>query len=281
MPDILSQGTFSADTLIYSRVPFLGVTGKVRLKDRILECNEVTGGVYAGSVGGQVTIDLNDLQDPSYQGDFQASDVEANNFIARFTSLSQAVFGKAAISGSFSAQGRDPQRVKSTLTMDSTAALTSGKVVTGDFVNSALGGLAAKAGQSFDKEQTLKDLTTLITVENGRVGLNQFKTRLGKWGDLSLDGSYGFTGDLQYKGAILLTKEQTAALYASGGLVGDVANLLGNKAERLNLPLSVEGTMTSPTMDVDYTELTNNLKGQLQGDLKDEVGKKLKGLFGK
>lgn len=285
MPDLLCQGTIQADTLIYSRVPFTGVTGQVRMEDRILECYDVVGGVYGGQASGKVSIDLNDLNDPLYDGDFEATDVEANNFLTRFTDLSQVVFGKAGLKGSFQARGRDPDRLKSTLTMDSVGALTSGRVVTGEFVKSSLGSLAAQVGQKFDREQTLKDLTTLIKVEDGRVGLDQFKTKLGSFGDLNLGGSYGFAGDLEYQGSILLTKDQTARLYASGGLVGSVVSKLGADAERLNLPISVGGTMTSPKMNIDYSELTSNLQDQIQEEvtegLVDEVENRLKGLFGK
>ena len=157
--------------------------------------------------------------------------------------------------------------------------------MTGEFVASALGSLADKVGQKLDKEQTLKDLTTLIKVENGRVGLDQFKTKLGSFGDLSLGGSYSFTGDLDYRGSILLSKDQTARLYASGGLAGSVARMFGDNSERLSLPLTVGGTLTSPQMGLDYTELTNNLKSQItdqvKDDLKDEVSNKLKELLGK
>ncbi len=285
IPDMLCQGTIRADTLIYSKVPFTGVTGKIRLKDRVLECYDVVTNVYGGRANGKVAVDLNDLNDPGYSGVFEAADIEADNFVTRFAGFGGVVFGKAGLTGSFSARGRDPEKIKSTLTMDSKASLTSGKVVTGEFVASALGSLADKVGQKLDKEQTLKDLTTLIKVENGRVGLDQFKTKLGSFGDLSLGGSYGFTGDLEYTGAILLSKEQTARLYASGGLVGSVAGMFGDKSERLSLPLTVGGTMTSPRMGIDYTELTSNLKSQLsdqvKDDLKDEVSRKLKGLFGK
>lgn len=285
MPDILGQGTIQADTLIYSQVPFTGVAGKIRLRDRILECYDVTANVYGGSAGGKVAVDLSDPNDPGYDGVFEAADIEADNFVTRFVGRGGVVSGKAGLTGSFSARGRDPERIKSTLTMDSQAVLASGKVVTGQFVDSALGSLAAKVGQKLDKEQDLKDLTTLIKVENGRVGLDQFKTKLGSFGDLSLGGSYGFAGDLAYKGAILLSKEQTARLYASGGLAGSVANLFGDKSERLRLPITVDGTMAGPRMGIDYTELTDNLKSQLtdelQDDLKDEVSEKLKGLFGK
>jgi len=286
IPDMLCQGTIRADTLIYSKVPFTEVSGKIRLKDRILESYAVTAKVYGGSARGKVAIDLNNLNDPGYSGVFEATDIEADNFVTRFAEFGGGVvFGKAGLTGSFSAKGRDPERIKSTLTMESKASLTSGKVVTGEFVDSALGSLADKVGQKLDKEQTLKDLTTLIKVENGRVGLDQFKTKLGSFGDLSLGGSYSFTGDLDYKGSILLSKDQTARLYASGGLAGSVARMFGDKSERLNLPLTVGGSLTSPKMGLDYTELTNNLKSQVTDqvtdDLKDEVSKKLKGLFGK
>lgn len=286
IPDMLCQGTISADTLIYSQVAFTEVAGKIRMKDRILESYDVTANVYGGQAHGQVAIDLNNLNDPAYSGVYEATDIEADNFITRFAEFAGGVvFGKAGMTGSFNARGRDPERIKSTLTMDSQASLLSGRVVTGEFVDSALGSLADKAGQKLDKEQALKDLTTLIKVEDGRVGLDKFTTRLGSFGDVSLGGSYGFTGDLDYQGSILLSKDQTARLYASGGLVGSVANLFGDKSERLRLPLSVGGTLTSPTMGLDYSELTDNLKSQLsnqvEDDLKDEVNKKLKGLFGK
>ena len=286
IPDLLCQGTIRADTLIYSKVSFTQVSGKIRLKDRILESYDVTANVFGGSALGKVAIDLNNLNDPGYSGVFEASDIEADNFVTRFAEFGGGVvFGKAALAGSFSAKGRDPERIKSTMTMESKASVTSGKIVTGQFVDSALGSLAAKLGGKLDKEQALKDLTTLIKVENGRVGLDQFKTKLGSLGDLSLGGSYGFDGDLDYKGSILLSKDQTARLYASGGLVGSVAGMFGDKSERLRLPLTVGGTMTSPRMGIDYSEMTRNIESQLSNkvkdDLKDELNKKLKGLFGK
>ena len=42
IPDILGQGTIQVDTLIYSQVPFTGVSGKIRLRDRVLELFKVT-----------------------------------------------------------------------------------------------------------------------------------------------------------------------------------------------------------------------------------------------
>jgi hypothetical protein len=281
LPDMIASGTFQADTLIYSQVPFTGVSGKIRFSEKVLTCYDVSAKVYGWRATGNVAIDLKDLNDPAYSGDFEAEQIEANDFISRFAGYSGLVFGKTGMKGSFQARGRDPEIIRNSLTLDSVASVVSGKVVTGQFVDSALGSLAAKAGQQFDKEQSLKDLSTLIKVENGRVGLNDLKTKLGTFGDLTLGGSYGFAGDIAYKGSILLTEDQTSRLYASGGLVGSVANLFGNKAERLRLPLSVGGTMTSPQMDIDYSELTDNLRSQVNDDLKDEVGRKLKGLFGK
>jgi uncharacterized protein involved in outer membrane biogenesis len=281
VPDILAAGTIAADTLIYSEVPFTGVTGKLRLADRVLTCTDVSASVYGGTAAGNVAIDLGDLNDPGYSGTYEARQIEADNFVSRFVGRSGVLFGKAGLAGSFQARGKDPERIKRTLTLDSEATMVSGKVVTGQFVGSTLGDLAAKAGRDFQPEQGLKDLSTLIKVENGRVGLNDLKTRLGNLGDLTLGGSYGFDGSLEYDGALLLTREQTESLYATGGLAGSVANLFGNQAERLRLPLTVGGTMTSPRMDIDYSELTDNLRSQVNDSLKDELNDKLKGLFGK
>ena len=91
IPDMLCQGTITADTLIYSQVLFTGVSGMIRLKDRILESYAVTANVYGGRARGKVAIDLNNLNDPGYSGVFEANDIEADNFITRFAEFGGGV----------------------------------------------------------------------------------------------------------------------------------------------------------------------------------------------
>jgi hypothetical protein len=161
-----------------------------------------------------------------------------------------------------------------------------GKVVTSGFAYQSLSTLAGKLGQNLNQEQGLRDLATAVKVENGRVKLDRFKSRLGDLGDLVLDGSYGFTGDLDYTGTLLLTEKQSRALLTRGGLTGQLAEaLVTESGGRLSLPLTLAGTMAKPRLQVDYARLTQMItdqaKDNLQEQLKGELEGKLKGLFKK
>ena len=114
-----------------------------------------------------------------------------------------------------------------------------------------------------------------IQVRNGQVHLERMRTRLGTFGDLTLDGHYNFTGELAYGGDLLLTPETTRRLLTQSGFLGD---LLGSHApERLNLPLTLGGSFTAPKLAVDYSALTEELtKG-----VAEEAGDKLKDLIRK
>ncbi len=283
-PNLTSEGTFAADSLIYMQVPLTGVTGQVQLADRVLSVREVVGSVYQGQVDGQVEIDLNDLNDPSYTGSYQAQQVEVDHFVTRFAGLAGVVFGGCNMSGSFAARGLDPEAIRNSLTLNSDADIKEGKVVTSGDTYQTLNTLASQAGQTLDHEQALRDLATHITVENGRVGLNALTTRLGQFGDVTFDGYYGFNGDLSYNGTVLLTAQQTDELFRHG-VLGELAKLLGaERPERLSLPLSVGGTRDDPKVKLDLSAVTDDLQKRaareqgrkLEEEAKNKLGDLLK-----
>jgi uncharacterized protein involved in outer membrane biogenesis len=272
LPDIEIAGVFRADTLIYSQVPFTAVTGKVKMADRVLTCYDVTGEVYRGAVQGAVVVDLNNLNAPAFAGDYQASKIEVDNFVTRFAGMAGIVFGSCDMQGSFKAAGRDPADIRNSLTLDSSANITSGRVVTAGFVQSSLGSLASNLGQKLDKEQALKDLVTHIKVDAGRVGLDQLTTRLGTLGDFTLNGFYGFDGKLDYTGMLRLSEAQTAKLFSSSGALGGLASLLGDKKPaRVDLPVFVNGTREKPNMGIDFVPLTNQLQASVADEAKDKL----------
>lgn len=284
-PALTCEGTFTADTLLYMQVPLTAVRGRVSVQDRVLSINDVKGQVYNGTVGGQVAVDLNNLQDPSYEGSYEARNIEIDNFATRFAGLAGVVFGGASLSGQFATNGLDPATIRDHLTLQSDAELADGRVVTAGSTYQALNKLAARAGRSIDQEQRLRDLATHISVSDGRVHLNALKTRLGQLGDVSLDGYYGFNGDLAYTGAVLLTEAQTDDLF-SGGLLGELGNLLGGRRpKRLEIPLAVTGTRAKPQVKLELDAVAHDLQKlvvQEQGDkLEDDAKRKLGDLLKK
>ena len=278
LPDIDGKGVFSIDTVIYSQVEFTALKGDVKIYDRKIECYNVVGGVYSGKVAGTTTIDLNDFENPVYSGEFKATEVEANDFVSRFSKFGGHLFGKVNLAGNYTASGWDPDEFLNTLTMNSDASMLGGKLVTGGSIHSTVSGLAEKLGESFDKEQTIKQLATKLLVKDGKVILDNLTTKLGVIGEVTVGGAYSFTGDLNYKGSILLSKEWTRKLMSSGGMLGGLTGLFSDKSvEQVRLPIVIAGTADSPQMDIDYSAL-----GEAMGDkVKDKAQNLLKGLIKK
>ena len=278
LPDIDGSGRFAIDTLIYSRVEFTDISGKVKIEDGRIDCHDVAGDVYTGKVMGNNTIDLNDFENPHYVGEFQATGIEADDFVSRFSKFGGHLFGKINLNGDYDARGWEPEEFLNSLSITGVLNMKEGKVVTSGVIHSAIAGIADKAGQSFEKEQPLKNLSTNILVKDGRVSVDKLTTSMGNLGDLGLDGSYGFDGSISYKGTVLLSEAWTQKLVSGSGLVGGLAGLLSDKSiERIRLPLEIGGTMDKPKLNLDYSALTKDI-GE---NLKDDAGNLLKGLFKK
>lgn len=278
LPDIDGQGTFQFDTVVYSKVEFTHLTGKVRIHDRKIDCYDVTGKVYSGDVVGSTTIDLSDFDNPHYTGEFKATQIEADDFVSRFSKFGGHLFGKVNLNGSYQARGWEPDEFLNSLTMSAKADMHEGKMVTSGLLYSAIASLAKKTGQPFEREQPLKALNTNIVVKDGKVSLDKLKTEVGTMGDLELDGFYAFSGDIGYKGSILLSKEWTGRLMSQGGLLSGLAGLFTDKSiERIKLPLAIGGTLDKPSVEIDYSALAKNVQDNLSKD----AGDFLKGLFKK
>ena len=278
VPDIDGRGTFKVDTLIYTEVEFTGIEGNLKYLDRKITAYDVTGKVYSGSVSGETTVDLNDFENPRYTGKFSAKQIEVNDFVDRFSKFGGFVYGKIDLNGDYDATGWEPEQILNSLTLDGIGNMLEGKLVTSGAVNSLLSNLAEKTGQTFDKEQALKNLKTNVSVKDGKVYLDNMNTRLGSIGDMEIGGYYGFNDEINYTGTILLSEETTKKLTSQGGVLGGLAGFLSDsKSGRVKLPIKFFGTVDKPEADIDYSALTENA-GE---NLKDNAADLIQGLFKK
>ncbi len=276
LPDIDGRGTMSIDTLIYAQVELANVKGNVKIADRIIEVYNVSGDVYTGKVSGNTTIDLNDFNKPHYVGKFRASQIEADDFVSRFSKFGGHIFGKVDLNGSYDAFGWEPEEFLNSLSMNSTADMKKGKIVTTGFAYSAINSMANQVGEPFDKEQEVRNMWTNIQVNDGKVKLDQLKTSFGKLGVISIDGYYSFSGELDYKGSLLLSKEWTKKLLSKGGLLGDLSGFLNDKSvDQIKLPLLIGGTVDKPKMNIDISAISKEAGKSIEKEAKNL----LKGLF--
>jgi len=263
LPDIEGRGTVRADTVIYCQVEMTQVEARVRMKDRRIECYDAVARVYSGAVTGKTTIDLSDFSNPHYTGEFNATQIEANDFVSRFSSFGGHLFGKGNFEGDYDARGWEPEDFLNSLSVEGDLDVRDGRLVTSGAVFSAMNQLASTLGETFEQEQTIRNFASRITVENGRVSTDELISRLGDIGDVKLNGSYGFDESLEYTGTLVLSQARSRKL----GL-GD--------SERAELPFSIGGTQTSPKLEFDLAAL---VKQAGESAIKDAAKKALKDLF--
>lgn len=275
VPDIDGQGAFEIDTLIYYQMKFTDITGNVRIRDRRIMVQDVTGDVYAGAASGETTIDLNDFEKPKYDGTFQFSQVQASDLLTRFSPLGKHLHGNLNMSGSYSASGWEGEQFLKSLTMDGHGSMKEGEVIFQGAMYQTLNNIAKFANESLDKEQALKDLATKIEVKDGKVFLNDLSTELGDLGELTIGGYYGFDGGLDYNGSILLSDKYSSKLLGGSGLGGQLGNLLGGaKEKRIRLPLTIGGNIDNPSVSLDMDKMKEQMGKNLFESVSDKLLKK-------
>jgi hypothetical protein len=278
LSDIDGRGRVQLDTIIYSEVVFTNLAGQVYVEDGRIDCQGITGNVYSGNITGSTIIDLSDYANPRYRGQFEATQIEANNFASRFSEFGGYFSGKIDLDGSYDAIGWEPEAFLNSLNMNSDMTMLEGRLHTSGGVSDALQMLAQKAQREISSDQVLKDLRTKIVVARGRVAVNDLTTSLGNMGDMSISGSYGFDGTIEYTGVLDLSQSWSEDLIAKDGVLGVLGGLLTDKSTgRLALPLVVGGTITKPKVEIDFSALTR----QAGENLLEDAGGALKGLFKK
>lgn len=277
-PDILGQGTFVIDTMIYCKLDLTDIRGKVAIKDRVIQCTDVTGKLYSGTIDGSTAIDFSDYDFPVYAGAFSGAGIEANDFMTRFTPLQGVLFGKADLKGTFGATGWEASDFLKSLTLDGNSLIRSAKLMTSGVVRDGLTALAGKAGVTFDGEQAVRELTAKFKVENGRVHMEPFSIPVGELGTVQFGGSYGFDKTAAGLGNIQLSESASQKLAASGGIA---AGLLGGKNLAISLPFAVGGSITSPTFSIDYQKAAANTAAQAKQAAETAVKDAVKGTVDK
>ena len=278
VPDVDGQGTFEVDTLVYSKIDFTAIKGKMKITNRKIDCYDVAAKAYTGTIAGKTSIDLADFENPRYLGEFQASQIEANDFVSRFSKFGGILYGKIDFGGHYDASGWEPEQFLQSLSLTGLGGMQEGKLVTTGPLYTAVKGIVEQTGQTFAQEQTLKALKTNVTIKGGKVILDQFRTSLGSVGDVQLSGYYGFNDEIGYTGTILLTRELTQSLLAKGGLVAGLASLVTDqRTQRMNVPIRISGTVTSPKAELDMSALNKKATEGIQ----QSVGDLLQGLIKK
>ena len=276
LPDINANGQISIQKLVFRKIEFSNLSASLDVTDGILKIDNVASNVYTGSIGGKVVCDLNDINKPKFNMDFTANQIEANDFLSRFTAVQDHLFGKLNLTSSFSGAGTKVEDIQKSLTGSGTATVTDGKLVNFDLLNQLASYLKLKTF----KEEQIKTLRNTFRIENSRVWFDDFSAST-KDGDFELSGSVGLDGSLDY----LLTAVLSPELSTSFDALGVLSENLKNDQGRVVLDVKIKGPAKNPEFVLDTSKPEERFKKQMKEKTQDELKKKgddlLKDLFKK
>ncbi|KPK74981.1 MAG: hypothetical protein AMJ89_05075, partial [candidate division Zixibacteria bacterium SM23_73] len=264
LPDINAKGQISIQKLIFRGVEYTNFSANLDVTDGILRVDNVASNVYTGTVGGKVTCDLNDIDHLKFDTDFTASQIEANDFLSRFTAFHDHLFGKLNLTASFSGTGNRVEDIKKSLTASGTATVTDGKLVNWELLNKLASYLKVKTF----KEEQIKTLRNSFRIENGRVWFDDFSA-FTKSGDFELSGSVGMDGSLDYKLTAVLSPELSSSFDA----LGDISDYLKNDRGRVVLDVNIKGPAKNPEFSLDTSKAEERFKKRMTQKLKQEEKK--------
>lgn len=264
LPDMNVKGQISVQKLIFRKVEFTNLSASLDVTDGILKIENATSNVYTGTIGGKVLCDLNDINNPKFNMDFTASQIEANDFLTRFTAFDDHLFGKLNLNAAFSGTGNKVEDIQKSLTASGNATITDGKLVNWELLNNLAFYLKIK---SF-KEEQIKTLKNSFRVENGKVWFDDFSASA-KSGDFTLSGSVGMDGSLDYQLTAVLSSELSQSFDA----LGDLSNYLKNEQGRVVLDVDIRGTTKNPEFYLNTSKAEERFKKQMKDKFKQEEEK--------
>ena len=263
LPNIDVDGQISIQKAIFRQVELTDLSAKVEVKDGILHLDNIASKVYSGSVGGKVTCDLNDIEHIPYNIDVTANQIEANDFLSRFTGFDNHLYGKLNMTADFSGKGNELTDLQKTLAAKGKVTFTDGKLVNWDILNK----IASFLKMDSFKEQKIKTLWNVFRIENSRVWFDDFLANTND-GDYKLTGSVGLDGSLDYT----LNAVLSPALSTKFDALGSFSNYLKNDQGRVVLDIKIKGPVTNPEFALD----TSQPQEKLQQDVKEKAQEQLK-----
>ncbi|MDH4223597.1 MAG: AsmA family protein [candidate division Zixibacteria bacterium] len=277
-PDINATGKIDIKKVIFRQVEFENLMADLEVKNRIVKVENVITSVYSGSVGGNATYDMTDVDNPGFNIKVNASQIEANNFLTRFTLFKEHLFGELNLTADFSGRGMSIEEITKSLIASGKGTITEGRLVNWEFLNKISGFL--KLNQF--KEEKIKNLSNSFLINNSRVYFEDFEA-FSESGDWKATGSIGLDGSLNYLVSVVLSPELSGKIN-----LGDLGKLFQDERGRIVLDFEIGGNVDNPKFALStsrqqkrYQEEIQEQKDKLKEDLKKKGQDLLKKLLDK
>jgi uncharacterized protein involved in outer membrane biogenesis len=287
LPGIDIDATLAVDKLVTEKFLLTNARGSVSVSGGIVTLNNFGVNAFNGTVLTKGTLDLRDPNRSPFNFDLDIKSVESNSLLSNFTSFGQYLFGKFSTSTKLQGDlndtlGLNPQSLLGNGTVD----ITGGKLLGFPLMQK----LSEFTSLSELREINFSNWTNAFSIANGRLAVKDLKITSSA-AEFVVGGSQGLDGSMDYS----LTVKLPAAVsdrISLGGAGGQLLELFKDKEGRINLPLNVSGSSTSPVVRLDakaqeeaaknaLQQKVDESKKKLEEELKKKAAEGLKNLFKK
>jgi uncharacterized protein involved in outer membrane biogenesis len=265
-----ARGTIEVDELRGGRLKATGVKARATLSRGTLVLDELSAAVFGGKVSGAGTTVSLAERVPKWKLAAALDGLELEQAMKAFagqTPLLGKVNGKLEVNGT----GTQWEEIRNGLVGLAALAITDGTLTTTDLGDQVLGGVAKgldvigrggaakKVGGVAGGKTTFRELAGKFTVADGFLAAQAPFRVASPVGDFDLGGRIGLDGRLDLQGNAIGPKKVLAEVVSARAL-----------PEKLEVPLSLGGTLASPSVSVRADKAVASLaKGEAKEAVKD------------
>ncbi|MBI5575499.1 MAG: AsmA family protein [Deltaproteobacteria bacterium] len=257
--EISARGSVRIDAGKIKGLEFRNLSGTGRYERGTLTVDEMTARMYGGDadISGRIRLKP---QDRDFRVRVAAKNLQINEVLSRTTSLKDFIAGAGSLSADLGGSSRDFAEFSRTAGGSGSFRVTGGKIRGVDLLASAtglagLGGVYSPKGgpgEGKSKETSFSDLAADFRIEGGKIRTESLKISSGKF---SLEGkaAVGFDRSFDFRGMLFLPKELLQSARAAKG------KFLVGPSGRVEIPLSMSGSVTAPGMAIDAETLAKGI----------------------
>jgi AsmA protein len=254
-----ARGTIAVEKLKAGRVEASDVKARATLSRGTLTLDEMTAGVFGGRVSASGTTVALAEKIPSWKLAARLEGVDLERALTAFAGRAP-LLGKVDGTLNVDGKGTEWEKLRDGLTGLAALAVKDGALTTTDLGDQVLGavakgleaagrgGAAKRVGGVAGGKTTFRDLAGDFTVKDGFLGTKKPFKLGSSAGDVALNGRIGLDGRLDLQGTAIVPKATLAQAISGVPL-----------PEKLEVPLALGGTLSSPSVSVNADQVASKL----------------------
>lgn len=282
-PPISITGTVTVDQGRFEKIAFSDMKALLSQRGTLFSLDDMGMTVFSGRLSGKAWTDLGMLP-LAYGANLAMSDIQVNDALAALTGLDGILYSKVSMDTSIDGRGTEFADLQKYLSGNGTVTGGEGRLTTANLAGGAakaasLLGLGGESG-----ETRFNDMNMTFTIEDGKVRVSSMVIATEEW-SMRTSGEIGLDQSLSMVSRMTLSKE------ATGKIPEERRGLFPKEPDgRVQIPLKIRGTVTSPKIGLDTTAMSQAAKEEIKQEVQEkkeeikeklqkDLGNKLKKLF--